>query len=381
MKNTERVDVLNSLNSQIRIGVSATILNRNHTLDGIGVYTQSLLREYQKLGLAPKAYTFPPVKKAGYELLPAGFKSLAVRSLLPFGAAKSMPLDVFHVTDYRAFPMSCPVVSTLYDAIPFVDPEMTNTHLRGLKNWMLKRSAHYADHVIAISHYSVAELVEHYEVPPEKISVVHCGVDEDWLDTPQASLVSEVLKNRGLERGYFLNVGTIQPRKNITRLIAAHDLLPEKMRRDFPVVVVGHAGWKCQEIVKALRAKVLKREAHWLNDVSSREELKCLFAGAGAFVFPSLYEGFGLPILEAFASGIPVITSNTTSLPEVSMGIGIEVDPMRVDAIADAMRHVHELPDLDNRIAEGKKRAEHLSWRFCAEETLKVYDKTISGSR
>jgi glycosyltransferase involved in cell wall biosynthesis len=368
-----------SNNSDIRIGVSATILNRNDTLDGIGVYTQSLLREYQKLGLKPKAYTFPPVKKTGYELLPAGFKSIAVRSLMPFSAAKSMPLDIFHVTDYRAFPMSCPVVSTLYDAIPFVDPEMTNTHLRGLKNWMLKRSAHYADHVIAISNYSVAELVEHYEINPQKISVVHCGVDEDWLSTPPASLVSEVLKNRGLERGYFLNVGTIQPRKNLVRLMAAHDLLPEKLRKDFPLVVVGHAGWKCHEIIKGLRAKVHKGEAHWFNDVSSREELKCLFAGAGAFVFPSLYEGFGLPILEAFAIGAPVITSNTTSLPEVSMGIGLEVDPLSIDAITEAMIYVLQLSDREARVMAGKKRAAELSWRRCAEQTLSVYGKVING--
>jgi glycosyltransferase involved in cell wall biosynthesis len=209
--------------------------------------------------------------------------------------------------------------------------------------------------------------------------VVHCGVDEDWLSTPPASLVSEVLKNRGLERGYFLNVGTIQPRKNLVRLMAAHDLLPEKLRKDFPLVVVGHAGWKCHEIIKGLRAKVHKGEAHWFNDVSSREELKCLFAGAGAFVFPSLYEGFGLPILEAFAIGAPVITSNTTSLPEVSMGIGLEVDPLSIDAITEAMIYVLQLSDREARVMAGKKRAAELSWRRCAEQTLSVYGKVING--
>lgn len=372
---------MNAINPDIHIGVSATILNRNDTLDGIGVYTQSLLREYQKLGLTPKAYTFPPLKKPGFELLPKGFKRIAVRSLMPISPVTPMPLDVFHVTDYRSFPMSCPVVTTLFDAIPFVDPEMTNTHLRGLKNWMLKRSAHYADRVIAISNYSVAELVEHYEIPPEKISVVYCGVDEDWLNTPPETLVNQVLTRRGLERGYFLNVGTIQPRKNLGRVLAAHDRLPKTMRQDFPLVVVGHAGWKCQEIIKALHAKIEKGEAHWFNDVCSRDELKCLFAAAGSFVFPSLYEGFGLPVLEAFAVGTPVITSNTTSLPEVSMGIGLEIDPTNMDELVDAMRQVHSLPDLDSRIAAGKQRAAQLSWRHCAEETLKVYQRVIRGVR
>lgn len=365
--------------AQIRMGVSATILDRTDTLDGIGVYTESLLREFRKMGLAPEAYAFPPVRHPSYNAFPSSFKNLTLGSLIPFSKPTPMPFDIFHVTDYRAIPMSCPVVTTLYDAIPFVDPEMTNTRLRRLKNWILKRSAHFADHVIAISHYAVKELIEHYEIPPEKISVIHCGVDENWLDRPSDDTVNQVLASRGLNRGYFLNVGTIQPRKNLMRLMAAHDRLPDQIKKAHPLLVVGREGWSCEEITGALRAKVERREAHWLEDVSSREELKCLYVGAEAFVFPSLYEGFGLPILEAFAVGVPVITANTTSLPEVSMGIGLEVDPTSVDAIAEAMADVLRLPDRDARVAAGRARAAELSWRRCAEETLKVYQRVIQG--
>ena len=366
-------------NAQIRIGVSGTILNRNDTLDGIGVYTESLIREYRKMGLEPDAYAFPPIKKSGYKVFSSNFKSLALRGLLPFGAPMPMPVDIFHVTDYRTFPMSCPIVTTLYDAIPFVDPDLTNTHLRRLKNWMLKRSAHYADHVIAISHYAVRELVEHYEISPSKISVVHCGVDENWLEMPSDDMVCQLLAARGLEKGYFLNVGTIQPRKNLLRLMAAHDRLRSQIKKNHPLVVVGREGWSCDQITRVLRAKVEKGEAFWFKDVSSREELKCLFAGAGAFVFPSLYEGFGLPILEAFAVGTPVITSNTTSLPEVSMGIGLEVDPLNIDLITDAMVTMLQSSDREARVLAGKKRAAELSWRRCAEETLSVYEKVMHG--
>lgn len=375
----QEVDALGFENEHIRVGISATILDRNDTLDGIGVYTESLLREYRQMGFAPEAYAFPPLRKDGYKAFPASFKSLTLRGMLPFSTPMAMPLDVFHVTDYRAFPMSCPVVTTLYDAIPFVDPEMTNTNLRGLKNWMLKRSAHYADHVIAISNYAVTELVEHYEIAPSKISVIYCGVDEDWLATPSDGAVSQVLASRGLEKGYFLNVGTIQPRKNLVRLMAAHDRLPQRLKKACPLVVVGQQGWKCDEIVTALRTKVEKGEAFWFENVSSRDELKCLFAGAEAFVFPSLYEGFGLPILEAFAVGVPVITSNTTSLPEVSMGIGLEVDPLSIDAITEAMIYVLQLSDREARVVAGKRRAAELSWRRCAEETLRVYKQVIDG--
>jgi alpha-1,3-rhamnosyl/mannosyltransferase len=289
-----------------------------------------------------------------------------------------MPVDVFHVTNYGSVPMDCAVVTTLFDAIPFVDPAMANPRLRQLKNFILRRSAEHADHVIAISNYAIPELVEHYRVPESKITVVYCGVDNDWIDhQPTQDRVDEVLTHHQLERGYFLTVGTLQPRKNVERLLEAHSRLPERKER--PLVVVGKRGWNCEALVAKLEEKIALGEARWLSDVTSRDDLKCLYAGAEAFLFPSLFEGFGLPILEAFAMGLPVLTSNTTSLPEVSQGIGIEIDPLNLDQMVEGMQQLLNLRDREARIQAGRARAMDLTWNRCALETLEVYRKVLAA--
>lgn len=374
---------MESLGINYRLGISTSLLYAGgapRPLDGLGVYTAALIREYRQMGINPEGYVFPPAPASdAYGVLPKTFRAMLLQGFLPFAPPLSMLTDVYHVTDYRSVRMSCPVVTTLYDAIPFVAPEMTNTRLRYFKNLLLKRSANFADHVIAISHYATTELVEHYDIPEAKISVVYCGVDEEWLLPPDASTVQQTLKARGLESEYFLTVGTIQPRKNLERLMAAHDRLSDQQRRAHPLVVVGREGWNCEAIIQKIYSKISLGEAVWLNDVSDREELKCLYFGAKAFLYPSLYEGFGLPILEAFATGTPVLTSNTTCLPEISHGIGFEVDPCQVDKICEVMLYLIEPGNHADRIAAGRKRAADLSWRRCAEETLSVYSQVLSG--
>ncbi len=375
----------NNVTTKLRIGISTTVLDRaseNTPLDGIGIYTQSLFREFQDCDFYIQGYVFPPVKNLSlYSSFPSSFRSFALKRILPFSKSLKLPIDIFHVTDYMSIPMTCPVITTLYDAIPFIDPGMANSRFRSLKNFILKRSAECADHVIAISNYSVKELVEYYGVSESKISVVYCGVEEDWIiNQPTKERIEEVLKSYSLQRGYFLNVGTLQPRKNVDRLLKAHSLLPYKIRREHPLVVVGKYGWNCDLLVAQLKEKIASGEAYWFPNLSSREELKCLYSGSKAFIFPSLYEGFGLPVLEAFAVGVPVLTSNTTSLPEVSKGIALEIDPLNINEMAEAIKCMLDLPDREERISAGKRRAKELSWRHCGEETLKVYRKVLSGS-
>jgi len=375
--------MLEILDSKLRIGISATVLSSrpaDKSLDGIGVYTQSLIDEFHRSGIYPAEYTFPAVGTAKpYIDLPNSFRAMALKAFMPIKTPISLPLDVFHVTDYRGFSASCPVVATLYDAIPFIDSSMANSHFRAMKNFILKRSAQYANQIIAISNFSTKELVEHYKVPESKISVVYCGVDQDWLMPPNKGRVEEILKKCKLKRGYFLTVGTLQPRKNISRLIESHDQLSPALRKERPLVVVGKRGWNCEALVKKLLQKIAKGEAYWFSNISSREDLKCIYAGAEAFLFPSLYEGFGLPVLEAFAMGLPVLTSNTTSLPEVSLGIGLEIDPLNINEMAEGMKYLLNLPERAFIVAAGRKRAQELSWGRCAEQTLDVYRKAIAS--
>jgi alpha-1,3-rhamnosyl/mannosyltransferase len=367
----------------MKVGLSVSVLDpayNNGRPDGMSVCTRQLLSGLSRLGHQVEQYSFSgggdatPVQQR----FPHSFAAMAGLGIATGGRNRfAAPVDIFHVTDYHVVPMRCPVVATLYDAIPMVFPEMASPRFRRFKNFVLRQAAGFADHVIAISHYSVAELVEHFKVPESKISVVHCGVGSEWLSPLPESVWQETLLRRGLRSGYYLFVGILQPRKNLERVIQAHDSLPAELRRERPLVVVGKAGWHCEALLEKLARKEALGEARWLNDVHAFAELRHLYAGAGVFIFPSLYEGFGLPVLEAFASGLPVVTSSTTSLPEVSGGVAFEVDPTSVEGIAEAMQNGLIESERDWRIPAGRERAALMNWDACVDGTLAVYRKVL----
>lgn len=370
----------------MRVGLSASVLDpayNNGRPDGMSVCTRQLLSGLGLLGHEVQQYSFAGNANGAshWQRFPRSFAAMAGMGIATGGISRfDPPVDIFHVTDYRAVPMRCPVVATLYDAIPMVFPEMANPRFRRFKNFVLRKAAGFANHVIAISQYSVPELVEHFGVPESRISVVYCGVGGEWRSPVLDADWQETLARRGLQAGYYLFVGILQPRKNLERVLLAHDSLPPDLRKERPLVVVGKAGWRCEELLPKLTAKVALGEAHWFNDVHGLGELRHLYAGAGVFVFPSLYEGFGLPVLEAFASGVPVVTSNTTSLPEVSAGVGFEVDPASVDEIAFAMQQALLAEERAWRIPAGRRRAEEMSWDACVDGTLAVYRKVLGTS-
>lgn len=371
----------------MNIGISSLPLSpkyNNGRPDGMSVYTRNLIENFGELKHDISLWSFgrnnlkaqPP---QGNRHFGHSFAYYSALSILSNKQSKvDLKADIFHVTDYRAIPMRCPMVTTLYDAIPLIHPEMANPRFRKLKNYILKNAAQCADHVIAISKYSVKEIVEYYQISPEIISVVLCGVDQHWLDPIPEEKWKLTLMRRGIRPGYFLFVGIIQPRKNLDRLMLAHDLLPSALRREHPLLVVGRRGWSCEQTINRLQKKYSMGEAFWFDDVYSQIELKHLYAGATIFIYPSLYEGFGLPILESFAMGIPVITSNASSLPEVSGGVGLEINPYDVDGMSNAIRQLLDPKEQMLRIPLGIKRAEELSWNRCAKETLKVYEKVAS---
>src|SRR5205085_12228598 len=185
------------------------------------------------------------------QALPQSFGRASVVDLLtPDAHRVHMPLDVFHVTDYRAVRMDCPVVATLHDALPLKHPEWCNPRLRGLKNWLQRKAAQKADHVIALSHFAIDELVECFGIDERRITVVPCGVGEEWLAPPPAHAVATTLQANGLRPGYFLFVGTLQPRKNVERLLDAYLTLPSAVRAERQLVIVGSAGARSEELLR-----------------------------------------------------------------------------------------------------------------------------------
>ena len=186
-----------------------------------------------------------------------------------------------------------------------------------------------------------------------------------------------MLQKYGLKPGYFLFVGTLQPRKNVEGILAAFQALPEELRRSRGLVIAGKAGWGADALAAKLHGLRSEGACHWLQYVPA-DELKALYQCAGVFVFPSLWEGFGIPVLEAFASGIPVIASNVSSLPEVAGDAALLVDPQGITELRNAMERLAQDRDFAQTLIErGRLRARQMTWETCAKKTLEVYRQAL----
>lgn len=375
--------------SLLRVGLGTTMIEpglNGGRLDGIGVYTAALQRQLPEAGCTVSPFSYPrwgadPGAISVGQPLPQSFQAATLRDLLtPAAHRMHMPVDIFHAPDYRLVRMDCPQVATLHDALPISHPEWCNPRWRRAKNWLQQAAARKADHVIAVSHFAIDELVRCFRIDPKRISVVHNGIDEAWLTPPDPAAVQATLASHGLREGYYLFVGTLQPRKNLDRVIDAWHQLPPATRAARQLVVVGAPGWSAQATSQRLNAARERGEnIVWLQNLTEQTALRHLYAGAGVFVFPSLYEGFGIPVIEAMGAGVPVLTSNTSSLPEVSGGAALEVDPRDVGAIAAGMQALADEPALRAHcIKAGLARAAALSWRDTARQTAAVYHTVLS---
>lgn len=381
------------------IGLSCTVwagCERTGHLDGIGVYTRSLWQALEELSpgepeaLKIKPYAFgrdlPPLQCGTPATLSEQFRvqvllSGVLNRPLPNSASICKDVDLLHATDHQIPQIKgLPVVATVMDAIPLIHPEWIRQNLKSLKSWLFARSVQKADHLITISEHSKMDLVTHLGIAPEKISVTPLGVDPIYFERIPADVRESILAKYNLQPGFFLFVGTLQPRKNLPRVLKAFEALPATVRKEHPLIVVGRDGWANEELLPQLKNLEARGEGRWLSYLPQSEVL-ALLQSASALVFASLYEGFGLPVIEAFAAQCPVIASNTTSLPEVTGDAAWAVDPMDVDSISAAMMDVLGNQTLRlQRLQQGLIRAEHYNWKECAKQTLNVYRKVLNGA-
>ena len=220
-------------------------------------------------------------------------------------------------------------------------------------------------------------------MPADRIDVIYCGVgDEFFLDLPLAEIRAVLTDCYGLNFPYILYVGALEhPNKNLVRLLQAYDYARTRLNLKHKLLLVGPKRWKSDVIFDEIKRLHLDTEVAWLGYVP-KTDLQYLYSAADLFVYVSLWEGFGLPVLEAMASGVPVIASNTSSLPEVVGDAGILVNPLTVSAIAEAMHHVLSDRDTQARLRQlGPQRARSFSWANSAAKLLQVFEAVYSEHR
>lgn len=379
---------------RLAVGLSSNVLESREAApqpDGIGTYTRELEEALLTRDVIVRRVGAPMRSGAKFVRpreaplsfpLPLPFLTAAACALgarVPLPAAIERAIDLYHATDYMVPRLARkPVVATLYDAIPLTHPQWVNPNLRRIKNWLLRQCAQCADRVIAISNAAADELTEHYRVPRERIRVVPLGVHARWFEPPLPEAIEAALGRHRLQRGYILHVGTLQPRKNIDALVTAYENLPAQVRRERQLVLVGKYGWAAPSLRARLTALTPRGRVVWVNYVE-RDELRALYHAAGMFAFPSLSEGFGLPILEAFACGLPVIASDLPALREVAGARAHWVDPRRTEALANAMERLHGSHADEATRSANREHARSFTWDACAARTLDVYRELVSG--
>ncbi|MFJ3484667.1 glycosyltransferase family 4 protein [Pseudomonas sp. NPDC090202] len=379
----------------MEIGLGCTVWaagTRAGHLDGIGTYSRALWQGLDEIATArPDVHVKPYAFGRDLPALPCGQPEQLARRFpvhallsgflkLPLATSGAIrkSVDIFHAPDHHIPRIAgVPTVSSVMDVIPMLHPEWIKNDLRSLKTWLFTAAIRQSDHIITISEFSKQDMVEHLGLHPDRISVTPLGVEPVYFERVSEDTRNAVLEKHGLQPGFFLFVGTLQPRKNLPRILQAFEQLPADVRKQHPLVIVGRDGWNNEDLLPKLHDLEQRGEGRWLSYLP-QSDVMALLQSAAALTFPSLYEGFGLPVIEAFAARCPVIASNSTSLPEVAGDAAWLVDPWDVDSIHAAMQDVLNQPTLrDTKIEAGLARAQQYTWHECARQTLDVYHKVL----
>jgi len=299
---------------------------------------------------------------------------------LPF-SIQSIKIDLFHGLDHIGIPFiykskTCKYVVTIHDLITLIYPDKFTLKHRLIQNTLLPKVLRKADRIIANSNSTKNDIIRLYPEYESKIKVIYEGIDSKFFQRDSKE-IERTLKKYNIDYKYFLFLGTIEPRKNIINVIEAFIKLKQEGNVEQKLVITGRKGWLYKEILEKMQKAPFFQDIVF-TDFINDEDLPFLYSGADIFLYPSLYEGFGLPVLEAMACGVPVITSNISSLPEVAGDAALLVNPMNVEEIARAVETLKRDRKLREKMRKkALERAKLFSWEKAAKETLKIYEKTI----
>jgi len=351
---------------------------------GTSVYSHNLLTHLSKIDKINKYIIFPffeyhfldnyqqyhPILSSNFKIylksFPKLFTSIFWKYLIP-------KLDIFHSTTFTIPEkrISDKLVVTIYDTTFYTHPQY---HQQANIDHCMKATINavvQADKIIAISQQTKSDLINYFDCPESKIAVTYMACDEIFYSKVSATSINTVIKKFNLVKPYIFHLGSLEPRKNTLGLIKAYLLMPDNYQKQFDLVIAGGGGWMNNEIINYINCQNTFNRIKLIGYISTNS-LVALLQHASCFAYPSFYEGFGIPCLEAMAAGCPVLTSNTSSLPEVCGNSALYCNPLDVENISENLTSILTQNNT-KKIALGKQLAKNFSWTKCAEETLDIY--------
>lgn len=273
------------------------------------------------------------------------------------------------------------VVTTIHDTTFYQFPQKHILVKRMYFRFFTKYSSNHSDHIIAVSENTKNDLINLFKIEPMKITTTHLGVDHKFQPLWFSEKFHEVKEKYDLPEKFILFVGLIEPRKNLTSLIRAYSQLSicDGSITNIHLVIAGRWGWESKNLLKLIGDLNLSNQIHFPGYID-QNDMPILFNLASVFVYPSFYEGFGLPVLEAMSCGTPVITSNISSMPEFVGKGGILINPNEIDDIVNAMQKIITNENLKNELrVNAIAQAKKFTWKATAQKTLEVYRKVLHG--
>jgi glycosyltransferase involved in cell wall biosynthesis len=364
------------------IGIDASRIARPQRT-GTEAYSLHLIRALVEVGRDCRFRLYSPAplpsgsvkvdSKTGSEVRVIPFPRLWTHLRLAWEISRHTP-DVMLVPAH-VMPVVCPVatVVTVHDLGYLYYPQAHRRFDRWYLDRTTRRHARLAAHIIADSRATCSDLVDRYQADPKRISVVYPGHDESLCRIEDPEVIAAAKSRYGIDSDYLLYLGTLQPRKNLVRLVEAFARL-QPPADDIQLVLAGKKGWLYDELFACVKRLGLEGRVIFPGYVGD-EDKAALLSEAVALVYPSLYEGFGLPVLEAMACGTPVLTSNVSSLPEVAGHAALLVDPLDVESMAARISHIMMDGDLRRVLIErGYQQVHKFSWTEAAHQVLEVLE-------
>lgn len=352
----------------MRIGIDTQSTLGRKT--GIGLYTSNLLRALRQV--APQ-HEYVELSSGVTEELRTDQRLRWQQFGLP-RRARAAGADLLHVTGFDApWWKPGPVILTVHDLVGPLFPANLPPISRLYWSRWLPSTIRWADRIIADSEHTKSDIGRLLGVATERIEVIHLGVDESFHPVDDEGALGTVRKKYALPQPFILYLGTLEPRKGLDVLIAAYG----DLAADIPhhLVIAGKRGWYTEPLFQQVEALSLDQRVHFTSYVPD-EDLAALYTLAHLFVYPSRYEGFGLPVLEAMACGVPVVCTHAASLPEVVGDAAFLVSPDDAEALVEAIRRVlHDKESRAEMRARGLERAARFTWKETARKTLQVYEE------